>query len=87
MTGISSFVPPFEADLYWLQFAYIADRARAYVAPASTVLVPSAVAERDEFFWRCSPTSGDNILRCTAADLLRLGRLSAGRHPSEWGKE
>ena len=30
--------PPFEEALDWLQFAYTADRAGAYVAPASTVL-------------------------------------------------
>ena len=29
--------PPFEAALEWLQFAYTADRAGSYVAPASTV--------------------------------------------------
>ena len=40
--------PPFEAALDWLQFAYTADRAGAYVAPASTVLVPSAVSEPQE---------------------------------------
>ena len=42
--------PPFEAALDWLQFAYTADRAGAYVAPASTVLDPSAVAEGGDFF-------------------------------------
>ena len=42
--------PPFEAALDWLQFAYTADRAGAYVAPVSTVLVPSAVAEGVELF-------------------------------------
>ena len=42
--------PPFEAALDWLQFTYTADRAGAYVAPASTVLVPSAVAEGDDLF-------------------------------------
>ena len=42
--------PPFEAALDWLQFAYTADRAGAYVEPASTVLVPSAVAEGEDLF-------------------------------------
>ena len=42
--------PPFEASLNWLQFAYTANRAGAYVAPASTVLVQSAVAEGDKLF-------------------------------------
>ena len=42
--------PPFESALDWLQFAYTADRAGAYVAPASTVLVLSAVAEGGELF-------------------------------------
>ena len=37
--------PPFEAALDFLQFAFTADRAGTYVAPASTVLVPLAVAE------------------------------------------
>ena len=41
---------PFEADLDWLQFAYTADRVGAYVAPASTFFVPSAVAEGDDLF-------------------------------------
>ena len=31
--------PPFEAALGFLQFTYTADRAGAYMAPASTVLV------------------------------------------------
>ena len=30
-------------------------------------------------FRRCSHTSGDNILRCTAWELIRLGRMSAGK--------
>ena len=42
--------PSFEAALGWLQFTYTADRAGAYVAPASMVLVPSAVAEGDNLF-------------------------------------
>ena len=33
-----------------MQFTYTADRAGAYVAPASTVLAQSAVAEGDELF-------------------------------------
>ena len=47
LTGLD---PPFESALNWLQFAYTADRAGAYVAPASTVLVPSAVAEGEDLF-------------------------------------
>ena len=42
--------PPFEAALNWLQFTYTADRAGAYVAPVSTVLVQSAVAEGGNLF-------------------------------------
>ena len=42
--------PPFEAALDWLQFAYTADRAGAYVAPASTVFVLSVVSEGNELF-------------------------------------
>ena len=42
--------PPFEAALDWLQFTYTADKAGAYVAPASTVLVRSTVAEGDDLF-------------------------------------
>ena len=42
--------PPFEAALDFLQFAFTADRAGTYVAPASTVLVPLAVAEGDDLF-------------------------------------
>ena len=41
---------PFETDLDWLQFTYTADRSGAYVTPASTVLVQSAVAEEGELF-------------------------------------
>ena len=40
--------PPLEESLDWLQFTYTKDRAGAYVAPASTVLVQSAVMEGDE---------------------------------------
>ena len=42
--------PPFGEALDWLQFTYTADRAGAYVAPASMVLSQSAVAEGDELF-------------------------------------
>ena len=42
--------PPFEADLDWLQFTYTSDRAGAYVVPASTVLVQSALAEGGDLF-------------------------------------
>ena len=50
-----SWAPHFEETLDWIQFAYTADRTGAYVAPASTVLVPSAVSEGDPLFqatWR-----------------------------------
>ena len=46
--------PPFEAALDFLQFAYTADRAGAYVAPASTVLIPLAVAEGGQSIWGAS---------------------------------
>ena len=42
--------PPLEAALDWLKFAYMSDRAGAYVAPASTVLVLLAVAEGEDLF-------------------------------------
>ena len=42
--------PPFGAALDFLQFAYTADRAGAYVAPASMVLVPLAVVEGEDLF-------------------------------------
>ena len=45
--------PPFKEALNWLQFAYTADRVGAYVAPESTVLVQSAIAEGDELFPAC----------------------------------
>ena len=51
---------PFEEALNWLQFAYTADRAGAYVAPASTVLNPSAVAE------------GGNLFQAILSNLSRL---------------
>ena len=41
---------PFEEALDWLQSTYTADWAGAYVAPASTVLAHSAVAEGDKLF-------------------------------------
>ena len=44
--------PPCEAALDFLQFDFTADRAGTYVAPASTVLVPLAVAEGDNLFGR-----------------------------------
>ena len=47
---LTSQEPPFEAALDWLQFAYTADRAGAYVAPASTVLVSLAIAEGEDLF-------------------------------------
>ena len=42
--------PPFEEALNWLQFAYTTDRVGAYVAPASTLLAQSMVAEGGEIF-------------------------------------
>ena len=36
--------PPFEETLDWLQFVYTADRTGAYLAPASTVVLPSVVS-------------------------------------------
>ena len=42
--------PIFEAALDWLRFTYTKDRVGAYVAPASTVLVLSVVAEGDDLF-------------------------------------
>ena len=42
--------PPFEEAIDLMQFAYTTDLAGAYVAPASTVLAQSAVAEGGELF-------------------------------------
>ena len=42
--------PPFEEKLDWLQFSYTADRTGDYMAPASMVLVQSAVLEGDRLF-------------------------------------
>ena len=42
--------PPFEEALDYLQFVYTADRVGAYVAPASTVLAQSVIAEGDKIF-------------------------------------
>ena len=42
--------PPFEAALEWLQFTYTEDRAGVYVVLASTVLVPSMVADGGDLF-------------------------------------
>ena len=42
--------PPFKEAFDWLQFAYTAERAGYYVAPASTVLSQSEIAEGDELF-------------------------------------
>ena len=41
---------PFKETLDWLQFAYTTDRSGAYVAPASTVLSQSPIAEEGELF-------------------------------------
>ena len=48
-------VPPFEETLNWLQFAYTADKTGAYVSPASTFLVLSALLKGVPLFtafWR-----------------------------------
>ena len=42
--------PTFKKALDWFQFAYTADRAGAYVVPASRVLAQSVVAEGGELF-------------------------------------
>ena len=42
--------PPFEEAFDWLQFKYTAEQEGSYMAPASTVLAQSAVAEGDELF-------------------------------------
>ena len=52
---LAGWAPPFEEALDWIQFAYTADRMGAYVAPASTVLVPSVSSKGDPLFpdiWR-----------------------------------
>ena len=52
--GISPFLTgwelTFEEVLDWLQFSYTTDRTGAYMAPASMVLVQSAVVESDALF-------------------------------------
>ena len=54
LTGLSPLLTsretPFGEALEWLQLEYTADQVGAYVAPASTVLSQSAVAEGDELF-------------------------------------
>ena len=47
---LTSQAHPFEEALGWLQFNYTEDWTRYYVAPASTVLVQSAVVDGDELF-------------------------------------
>ena len=42
--------PTFEEALDWLKFAYTRYQVNAYVAPVSTVLAQSAVAEGGELF-------------------------------------
>ena len=42
--------PPFGEALDWLQFAYDVDQVGDYVAPASTLISHSAVAEVDELY-------------------------------------
>ena len=41
---------PFEEAPKWLQFAYITERTKGYVVPASMVLVQSVVVEWDALF-------------------------------------
>ena len=53
--------PPVEAALDFLQFAYTADMAGAYVAPASTVLVPLAVAEGVRLIWCASDAPQETV--------------------------
>ena len=46
---------PFKEMLNWLQFVYTVERTGAYVAPVSTVLIPSVESEGDPLFpsfWR-----------------------------------
>ena len=78
---------PFEEALDWLQFAYTADRAGDYGAPASTVLAHFAVAEGVNSFRRFWRTSGDSILRCTYMWWELPGRLIAGGCILEMGKD
>ena len=40
----------FKEALNWLQFSFTSDRAGSYVAPASTVLSQSPIAEEGELF-------------------------------------
>ena len=52
---LTSREPPFEERTDWLHLSYTADRTGAYMEPASTVLVLSAVLEGDPLFpaiWR-----------------------------------
>ena len=44
---LADWAPPFEESLDWFQFLYTEDWTRAYMAPASTVLVQSLVSEGD----------------------------------------
>ena len=47
---LAGWAPPFKEMLNWIQLYYTADSKGAYVAPASTVLVPSVVSEGDPIF-------------------------------------
>ena len=47
---LTGWTPPFKEVLNWLQFSYTTDRTGAYMAPASMVLVQSAVVELDALF-------------------------------------
>ena len=47
---LSGRAPLLKDTINWLQFVYTVDKTRAHVAPASMVLVPSAVLEGDLLF-------------------------------------
>ena len=68
--------PPFEETLDWLPFMYTADRKGAYLAPASTVLVPSTVLEGDPLFhafWRHILSRFPGAYTLTPTTLALLG--------------
>ena len=54
---LTSREPPFEEALDWLQFTYTADQVGAYVAPASTLIDQSAIAEGANYFLQYYRTS------------------------------
>ena len=61
-------VPPFEETLDWLHFVYTADRTGDYMAPASTVLVPSQCWKNTLSF----PRSGGTSCAASQEHTLRL---------------